>query len=62
MHKHFGEDRACSSGDMRADIQTITQTCWSQQSAPLPGRINFTMLHCQGVVERQSYAETDGRY
>jgi len=26
MHKKFGKDRACSSGDILADIQTDTQT------------------------------------
>jgi len=36
MHKKFGKDRECGSGDMLADRQTDRQTCSLQYFATAP--------------------------
>jgi len=49
MHKKFGKDRACGSGDVLTDRQTDRRTCSSQYFATTPeGEI--TNVHCLAFI------------
>jgi len=57
MHKKFGKDRACGSGDiLTADTQTHTQTCSLQYFATAPA--GDVIKYCQntkGLSQKQNY-------